>query len=176
MHVFVDESRRRSVYLLGSVRVRPAHLATVRRVVRGALLGSQRRIHFVDERAGRRRQLLALFCDLPIEAVAYRTVRAPARREPEARSALLVAIIDDIVSGGASRLVIESRAGRDQLDRRVIRQQLIGHPDAALTYEHLLPVEDPILWVADAFAWVAGAGGDWAGRCRDLLRVIDVRP
>lgn len=44
MHVFVDESRRRSTYLLASVRVMPAHLTAVRKVVRGALLGSQRRI------------------------------------------------------------------------------------------------------------------------------------
>lgn len=176
MHVFVDESRRRSTYLLGSVRVRPAQLATVRHVVRGSLLGSQRRIHFVDERVSRRRQLLALFCGLPIEAVAYRAARARTRREPETRSALLVAIIDDIVGGGASRLVIESRAGRDQLDRRVIRQRLVVHQDSALTYEHLLPVEDPILWVADAFAWVAGAGGDWSARCRDVLRVVDIEP
>lgn len=176
MHVFVDESRRRSMYLLASVRVRPAHLATVRRVVRGSLLGSQRRIHFVDERAGRRRQLLDVFCGLPIEAVAYRTVPAPTRREPETRSGLLVAIIDDIVGRGATRLVIEGRAGRDQLDRRVIRQRLFSYADSPLTYEHLLPVEDPILWVADAFAWVAGAGGDWADRCGDALRVVDVEP
>lgn len=67
VHVFVDESRRRSTYLLASVRVMPAHLTAVRKVVRGALLGSQRRIHFVDERVDRRRQLLDLFC------VAYRS-------------------------------------------------------------------------------------------------------
>lgn len=133
MHVFVDESRRRSMYLLATVRVRPAHLATVRRIVRGSLLGSQRRIHFVDERAGRRRRLLDVFCGLPIEAVAYRTVPAPTRR-------------------------------------------LVSYPRSPLTYEHLLPVEDPILWVADAFAWVAGAGGEWADRCGNVLGIVDIEP
>lgn len=176
MHVFVDESRRRSTYLLASVRVTPAHLTSVRKVVRGALLGSQRRIHFVDERVGRRRQLLDLFCGLPFDAVAYRSVHASTRREPAVRSSLLVAMVDDIVGEGAARLVLESREGRDELDRRVIRQRLLSRADSALAYEHLRPTEDPILWVADAFAWVAGAGGDWPGRCGDILRVVDVEP
>ncbi len=92
------------------------------------------------------------------------------------RSALLVVMVDDIVGEGATRLVLESREGRDQLDRRVIHRRLLSQRDSALTYEHLRPTEDPILWVADAFAWAAGAGADWLGRCGEVLRVVDVEP
>src|SRR5436190_2096858 len=116
MHVFVDESRRRSTYLLASVRVMPAHLTQIRQAVRGGLLGSQRRIHFVDERNSRRRQLLELFCQLPLTAVAHRTLNSPSRREPTARAALLDALVDDISATMAARLVLESRAGRDESD------------------------------------------------------------
>ena len=87
------------------------------------------------------------------------------------------------------------QAGTLAIVRRIVRGSLLGSqcrihlvdPGAGracthlqirrLTCEHLLPAEDPILWVADAFAWVAGAGGDWAaGRCDDALRVVDIQP
>ena len=175
MHVFVDESRRGRTYVLASVRVSPAHLAGVRRGLRAALLGSQRRIHFVNESVARRRQLLASFARLPIEAIAYRAVQVPLRHEPAIRAELLRALIDDIVPTGATRLVIESRSGRDELDRRTIHDRLLIHRSSTLAYEHLLPTEDPLLWLADTFAWVAGAGGDWTARTPNVLRVVDRR-
>src|SRR5205807_8981039 len=121
------------------------------------------------------RQLLEVFCRQPIDAVAYRTLQVPYRHEPAARADLIRVLIDDVAPAGATRLVLESRAGRDELDRRTIHDRLLAYAPSPLAYEHLLPTEDPLLWLADAFAWVAGAGGDWVARCAGVLRVVDRR-
>jgi hypothetical protein len=51
------------------------------------------------------------------------------------------------------RLVVESREGRDRVDRRTIRAALLdaGAIDR-LDYEHMRPSEEPRLWLADAVA------------------------
>ena len=64
---------------------------------------------------------------------------------------------------GVIRLLIESREGRDELDRQVLIEEL-RRRGAELTYEHLLQHSDPLLWIADALAWCSSAGGSWRDR------------
>lgn len=176
MQAFVDESRRQSAYLLAAVVVAPAHLTEVRQALRAMLLPGQRRLHFVHERGERRKQVLDTLCGLPVSVRVYRSRLAPLRREPSTRAALLDALVDDLVTLGAHRLVLESRAGRDELDRRVLRARLAHHGVVDPVYEHLLGHEDPLLWAADAFAWAAGAGKAWRDRCAAVLILRDVGP
>lgn len=76
-----------------------------------------------------------------------------------------------------TRQVMESRSGRDTLDRRAIRAALLAAADpGALAYEHLLPHKQPGLWLADAFAWAAGPGTSWLERCRPMLEVRQLAP
>jgi hypothetical protein len=79
----------------------------------------------------------------------------------------------DFTELGVQRLVLESRQGRDKEDERALRDVLGKRPsDAGLTYEHLRPHEDPLLWLPDAIAWCVGAGEDWRRRIQPLLDCV----
>lgn len=59
-------------------------------------------------------------------------------------------------------------------ERRSINAALVrGLGPVSLTYEHMRPHEEPILWVSDAVAWAYGAGGDWRRRVTPAV-VVDL--
>lgn len=159
MQGFVDESRRGRTYLMACVIVSPRSLAGARSEVRQLLLPGQRRVHLTDE-TKRRARLLATYGQLEVSANIY-TTTVRGRSDSPARAACLEALVKDLVEIGGQRLVLESREGRDHQDRAVISTTLAGARDDALVYEHLLPHEEPLLWVADGFAWAYGAGSVW---------------
>lgn len=165
-----DESRRRATYLLVCVVVDDSDIAATRRWMRQLLLPGQRRLHFVNESDRQRRRLLAEFTRLPIRAAAAR-VQMGSGGEAEARRRAL----GYLASGQRPRLrrlVIESRAGRDQEDRRTLHGALRDQQlDSLVTYEHRRPSEEPLLWLPDGIAWAIGAGGNWA-RQLDALDLI----
>jgi hypothetical protein len=85
-----------------------------------------------------------------------------------ARSACLSDMVPRLVELDVSRLVLESCQHQDAADRRVLAAGVREH-GGAFAYEHLRPVEDPLLWISDAIAWSYGAGGDWRRRAVDLI-------
>jgi hypothetical protein len=124
----------------------------------------------VSERPARRKQILASLVQTSIQARVYTTDR----RTEKDRAACLRRLAVDLIGLGATRLVIESREGRDQNDRHALYPRA---RDTSMAYEHLRPHEEPMLWAADAIAWTAGAGGHWTKHLRDLLAQLEhVRP
>jgi len=87
--------------------------------------------------------------------------------EIEVRRRCLTVLAGDLAMLRGERIVIESREGRDEHDRRALYAALRGNP---VTYEHLVASEDPGLRFADALAWAYGAGGRWRDR---VMPVID---
>jgi hypothetical protein len=169
VHAFVDESRRGGTYLVAVALVDPGELSTVRASLRKLCLPGQRRIHFKDERDSRRREILARILESGARGLVY-SCRGP---EPQARGACLRRMMADFTERGVLRLVLESRQGRDKEDERALRDVLGKRPsDAGLTYEHLRPHEDPLLWLPDAIAWCVGAGEDWRRRIQPLLDCV----
>ena len=163
VHAFIDESRRRGVYLVSWVEVAGSDIETVRRRLRACVLPGQRRLYFVNERTQRRQQLLAEFGRLPIRGQVV-AVKLGTRGEGDARKVALELILTDLPTD-VDHLVIESRRGRDHDDRRVIAATLKQRDRGrGLRYEHRQPYEEPGLWLPDAFAWAAGAGRDWQKR------------
>lgn len=67
-------------------------------------------------------------------------------------------------------LYIERREGRDGDDHRVVNRS--RRPSPALDYQHILPNDDPLIWLPDCFAWPVGAGGDWLARVRPAIDVM----
>ena len=165
---YVDESVRPGRYLLSTVVVDIHSAGAMRRVVRRLLLPGQSKLHFKKESARRRRELLVAFETLDVEATVYVCRTTHGRDLEQARALCLSrAVVDLQQSGRSVQLFIESRETLDREDREVIRRARQLEP--LLSFEHLLPDHDPLLWLPDCFAWPVGAGGDWLRRVRPLL-------
>ena len=171
VQVYVDESERRD-YLLCAVLVR-TDVGRVRRAVRAMCQPGQRRVHFAKEGPARRRAVLSALAELGVQARIYRNPSGVKR----SRELCLDALVGDIATAGAERLVIESRATMDHLDDRVIKAALRRIGTGELTFGHASAHEEPLLWVPDAIAWAVGRGGDWRRRAEPLLdKVVDLGP
>jgi hypothetical protein len=164
-HVFVDESVRQS-YLLCAVWISQSKLDDKRDGLRGLRRPRQRRIHFGKERPGRRRQLLDAFVRLDVEVRIY-SGDGPALK---ARRRCMRALVSDFAANSVARLVIESGDHEDEVDRQVIYEMRNLVPELKdASYEHMRAYEEPMLWLADAFAWAYGAGPPWRRLIDEVL-------
>jgi hypothetical protein len=165
LHVFVDESLR-GRYLMAAAMVSPAALTPTRTLLRSLCAPRQRRLRFKTESDARRRAILAQLVGCHAKVRVY-TCRSD---EVTARAVCLDQLVTDAIADGVQRLVIESREGRDQADRHVIFAALQrAEAPAELTYEHMRPHEEPLLWIADAVAWAYGTSGDWHRRVGPMI-------
>lgn len=168
LYAYVDESIRGGRYLLCVVVVDPMRAGQLRRTVRHLLLPGQRKLHFKKESPRRRRELLVALAELEVDATVYECSSRMGREQGVARSLCMARVVRDLQDRGvAVALLIESRDGLDADDRTTIRSVRRAAPP--LSFEHLLPNEDPLLWLPDCFAWPVGARGDWLRRARPLL-------
>ncbi|KAA2264804.1 hypothetical protein F0L68_06915 [Solihabitans fulvus] len=164
-HGFVDESRRGGVYLMAVTLVRPRELDRTRVGLRRLVKPGQRRVHFKKESDSRRRELVSRLHDLGLRA---RVWSCRHHDDLVARRACLAAIARKMLELGVSRLALESCQHQDIGDRHTLAE-IVGTNSKLLTYDHLRPGEDPILWVSDGVAWCHGAGGDWRRRVGCLV-------
>ena len=170
---FVDESIRGSRYLMACVLVEANHLASIRRGTKD-FVGNGKRLHFYQELDGRRREALQLFTMMPLRVSAVVCVRGIGISEFQARAACRTELVNQLQSRSVSRLTIESRQD-DSDDRRTIFGARQRHPP--LVFDHRKGDSDPLLWIADAFAWSIGAGGGWLSRADDVLDPLtELRP
>ena len=89
--------------------------------------------------------------------------------EFEARARCLGYIVSAVQGRSVERLVIESR--QDDLDdERTIRRH--RQRELRLVFEHRRGVDEQLLWIADGFAWAAGAGPRWREHLGDRLAGI----
>ena len=128
-------------------------------------------MHFSKESADRRRQVLSTLADLGVQARVY-TCPAAVRTS---REICLTALVEDLTSIGAERLVLERRETMDHLDDAVIKAVLRRSGTGRLTYLHASPYEEPLLWPPDNIGWAVGRGGDWRRRAEPVLdKVIEL--
>ena len=157
---FIDESARGRQYFVVAAVIANSDVTEVRKLARSLCMPGQRRWHFINERDSRRRQIVDALIGTGELSVLVATGRG---RDSQIRPAALRRLVDPLLEHQVGRLLIESRQGRDHLDRIALLSQLVGHHDPAdLEYDHLPAHSDPMLWVADAFAWCSSAGGQWA--------------
>ncbi len=164
---FVDESGRGSSYHVCVAVVANGDVDSLRRLVRSFCLPGQRRWHFVHERDSRRRQIIdALTVTGQVTALIFHGKG----RDAEIRANCFQRMVQPLLDRNVTRLVIESREGRDDLDRQVLISQLRDCPEA-FGYDHMPPHGDPLLWIADAIAWCSSAGGAWRERIDPIVVV-----
>jgi hypothetical protein len=119
----------------------------------------------VHERDSRRRRIVdALTASGQIAALIFHAKG----RETTIRAESFRRMVQPLLDRDVTRLVIESREGRDHLDRQVLLGALQQRP-TTFGYDHMPPHSDPLLWVADAVAWCSSAGGAWRERITPLV-------
>ncbi len=166
-HGFIDESRRPSGYYVAAAVTVADQVGAARALARGFLLPGQRRWHFTEESDRRRRAILTAIAGSGLVRVVVAHGSGP---DPAVRAQCLRQLTPALVQTGVTRVVIESRAGRDHQDRQVLARAL-REVDRPFAYDHLTPAADAALWLADAVAWSVSKGGPW----REVLSpVIDV--
>lgn len=165
VQAFVDESQRKR-YMICAAIISPNFMKEVREDLREMLLPHQRRLHFVNESTQRRRRCLAIMAELPIRARMYTSPQ----NEAVARELLLGHLLSDLVPLKCQRLIIESReTNQNTRERRQIATAIREGVAPQMTYEHMRPHEEPLLWVSDAVAWAYGAGGEWRSQVEALV-------
>lgn len=106
------------------------------------------------------------------ESENIRALYASARgRQTDARSECWRMLVSQLVGLGVVELTIEQiDKGGKARDLRDIRNALLAMGrESDLVYAHKDPVGEPMLWMADATAWCAGAGGTWRARIASIL-------
>jgi hypothetical protein len=149
---------------LASVAFAAGRLDQARVLMRGLLLPGERRVHFRSEKDARRKFVLARMVEFGVQARIYST----SADGEDARDALMRVMVKEIVAYGGARLVLEARDRVGNLRDRTILAQSLPR-DRNLGYEHREASTEPILWMSDALAWSAGAGGDWRRRIRAMV-------
>jgi hypothetical protein len=172
VHVFVDESMRRDLFLLCAVTYESRSLAAARAMVRRLSGPGQSRVHMTKERASRRREILSAVTGSPVQARIYTSTGRPV----EARRRCVTHMLHDLATVGARvhRIALES-AGEpeDNRDRATIVLSRRQYPSLHETsYEHFRPHEEPLLSVADVIAWAYGAGGPWRQQVEGVIEKI----
>lgn len=168
-HVFVDESKSKAYYVAASV-IAPVDVASARRAIAALRRPGQRRVHFKGESDSSRNAFLNGAIQAGLTTRLY-----VARNMPDkvARPLCLESLLDDLMTAGARKLVLESDESLEQADRRFIAQHLKSHGGGAgLQYMHCKPHEEPLLWVSDAVAWCHQKGGDWIRKAAPLVQDI----
>jgi hypothetical protein len=171
VYAYADESIRPGRYLMSVVVVEADAVGALRRRTRSLLLPGQRRLHFQKESARRRKELLGELVTFDVTVAVFSCRLQRGQSEPRARAACLAAIVEHLQ--GLDRevvLYIERREGRDDEDHRTMDRA--RRRQDVLTYQHLLPSTDPLLWLPDCFVWPVGAGGDWLRRVRPAVEVV----
>ncbi|MDP3971609.1 MAG: hypothetical protein Q8P61_01695 [Candidatus Nanopelagicales bacterium] len=162
---FVDESGRGPNYHVCAAVVANGDVDALRRLVRSFCMPGQRRWHFVHERDSRRRQIIdALVATGQATALIFHGHG----RDGKVRAECFHRMVQPLLDRSVTRLIIESREGRDELDRQVLISEL-RHRAGAFGYDHMPPHGDPLLWVADAVAWCSSAGGAWRDRVAPII-------
>ncbi|WP_454812864.1 hypothetical protein [Paenarthrobacter nitroguajacolicus] len=168
-HVFVDESKSKAYYVAASV-IAPADVASARRAIAALRRPGQRRVHFKSESDSSRDAFLIGAMRAGLSTRLYIARNMP---DKSARPLCLEHLLDDLVAGGASKLVLESDESLQQADRRLIAQHLKGLGGGErLQYMHCRAYEEPLLWVSDAVAWCHQKGGDWIRKASPLVQDI----
>jgi hypothetical protein len=170
--VFCDESKAGG-YRLAAVAVKPCDLAEPRSMISDLRLPGQRRLHFANERDGRRRRVIRELSGAGVRAAVYDAPRA--RTEKQARDAIIGQLTDDVAAMGAVRLVLEQDDSIVASDKQIIIERLdkAGSREL-LRYDHQRAHEEPLLSVPDALIWAWAKGGNWRKLVQPLISEVIV--
>ena len=174
---YVDESMCRVdettlCYFMAAAVIPEEDCEEVRATLRGLLLGKGNRIHWRDEHQHRKELIAKTILTAQVESLVVVGAMMNPRMQERARQLVLRRLLFELDQRQVAHAILETRhAERDRHDMRSIG----GFRDAKavsrwLSVSHGEPVQEPMLWVADA---VAGAAGDYRRGTRRCYEVLD---
>lgn len=165
----IDESLRRSSYLLCATVVSTAARHRIRQQLRGLLLPNQRRLHAKHESSSRKRALLKSLAD--IEETSCHVVIGHRRRDG-ARELCLGKLASQLVDVGVCEMLLERvDHGTTKIDERIMAQFMSRQP-RELEWRHEDPAHEPLLWISDLVASAYGAGGELRAIAVPLIATV----
>ncbi|MFD9614703.1 hypothetical protein ACFWWS_35595 [Streptomyces sp. NPDC059083] len=170
MHAFVDETKQNGL-LIAATFAEPRHVQQASKVLQAKRMPGQNRIHFKTEKDARRREICSTLCTMDVQVRVYDATGIRSARE--ARTSCLTAVVEDLAFHGGGRLTIEQDDSLTDSDRRTLYSAVrkFGVADT-LSYQHVRPNQQPLLWVSDAVAWCFAKGGDWRRRVTPLIAEV----
>ncbi len=184
---FVDESMCRvdettMCYFMAAAVIPEEDCEEVRAALRGLLLGKGDRIHWRHEHQHRKELIAKTILTAQVESLVVVGAMMNPRKQERARQLVLKRLLFELDQRQVAHAILESRhAERDRHDMRSIG----GFRDAKavsrrLSVSHGEPVQEPMLWVADAVAGAAGDHRRGTPRCYEalgaLVEQIDIGP
>jgi hypothetical protein len=155
VRAFADEAIHGAagIYVVGAALVAPERVDDLRLDVRGLLLKKQLRFHWRDEGEGQRQRMLEWLASAEgLDVCAYIVNPFEPTRQDRARALCLKGLLWDLNEHQATHLVIESRQDHnDRIDQQLIldlRKSKVASED--LNYGFSRPIDEPLLWIADA--------------------------
>ncbi|MDD2818434.1 MAG: hypothetical protein PHN51_06525 [Candidatus Nanopelagicales bacterium] len=152
MIAFVDESYNAERYLLAAAVVSKEAIDSARQAMWGLRLPGQRKLHWRNEHARRRLQIAVTISQVPLSyLVVIRSATVGERTERQRRRCLEF-LINEFAKISINEVVFESRSStEDKFDRALIdalrAKKYLG---TGLRIHHVLGMDEPLLWVADA--------------------------
>lgn len=162
--LYVDESKARG-YLLAGTIVAATDAPRIRRVINTLRLNGQSRIHMAKENDSRRRLILSRLIAAGVGQTCLWEVKG--ERQDVAREKCLAAAARAAELSSVDLLVIERDGSLVAADRATLARVARGRSPRA--YEHREARSEPLLSIPDAVAWSHQRGGEWAGRCAQLI-------
>jgi len=161
---FVDETKKDGL-TLAVVEIPTAYVGSCRTQMKKLLLHGQSSLHFTSESDATRTKAYQTIAAMPLSVA---TINVPAKIKPiPARERAIKALGQLALLQLPQRIVIESDSNADKADRLWLRQEL--GTGSGIEYQHLDKHGDPLLWIADGFAWAIQRGGKWLPMVQHLI-------
>ncbi len=188
MEAFLDESSRLTgssyCYVIAAAVTIDDHVQ-VREAMRELRAPRSQVVHWHDENAARRREIVGRLAELDVHAFVHSCHPVAPKAQERVRARLLVAMTDDLAKEGVDHMVIEARkASLDKKDRATMAATKRSGIGRAMRYSHVAKQDEPLLWVADVIAGVvslhvAGDDSSYFAQLRTsllVLRQIEPKP
>ncbi len=162
---YVDESMRvlpdgTKCYYLAAAMISETACAATRDILRPLLLGREPRLHWTREGEPRKNLIAKTISQIPVECVVLVGAMLQHKKEDRARHQVLKHLLWELDQNmNVRHVVLESRgASQDRRDLTIVGGlRNSKHLSRRLIVSHGQPIQEPLLWIADA---VAGAAGD----------------
>jgi hypothetical protein len=159
VQVFIDESHRKSKYLLIAAFIQSTDLNRLRHSLRGVTEKPGQTIHMTKASNQIRLRLCSLIVQQQIDCLVIEH-SYPSSTQLEGRMACLRKLCDETRVQLASHMTLDFSTTAQQ-DCHIFEEHRRRNQSHFPIYQHTPSRNEPLLWVPDAIGWCWGRGSHW---------------